>query len=90
MARPAGQARPNTTEAARHSVTSPARRCPDNRVRRSFSCLCEFLSDFTASTFDLATARTGVVRSEVPQREAVVERPGILRTAEPVASLAAG
>ena len=47
-------------------------------------------SDFTASTFDLATARKGVVRSEVSQREAAVGRPGILRIAEPIASLAAG
>ena len=59
-------------------------------LRSFFLCLCEFPFDFTASTFDLTTARTGVVRSEVPQREAAVERPGILRTAEPVVSLAAG
>jgi hypothetical protein len=59
-------------------------------LRSFFFCVCEFPSDFTASTFELATARKAVVRSEVPQREAAVERPGILRTAEPVASLAAG
>jgi hypothetical protein len=90
MARPPGQARPNTTEAAYYSVTSLARRCPEDGIRSSLSSLCEFPSDFTASTFDLATARKGVVRSEVPQPEAAVERPGIPRTVEAVASLAAG
>jgi hypothetical protein len=90
MACPAGQARPNATEAAQQSVTSTARRCPENRVHSSLSYLCKFPSGFTAATSGLATARKAVVRSEVPQREAALERPGILRTAEPIASLAAG
>lgn len=90
MACPAGQARPNTAEAARHSMTSPARRWPEGHLRSSLSCLCVFISDLTASTFDLATARKAVVRSKVSQREAAVERPGVPRTTEPVASVAAG
>jgi hypothetical protein len=89
MARPPGQARPNTTEAAYYSVTSLARRWPEDGIRSSLSYFCEFPSVFTASTFDLATARKGVVRSEVAQPEAV-ERPGIPRTVEAVASLSTG
>ena len=41
MARPAGQARPHPTEAARHSVTSP-RRWPEEGVRSSLSVCASF------------------------------------------------
>jgi hypothetical protein len=60
------------------------------RKRKIHSRPVRSLAPCTASTSDLATARKGVVRSEVTQREAAVEGRGIPRTTEPVASPAAG